>query len=213
MLPLVAFGRSVRQRSRSAQDTLAEASAYAQEIIGGVRTVQAFTHEAIAGNRYRAAVEKAFQAARGQMRARGVLTFVAIFLIFASVVAVLWIGAQDVLAGRMSPGTLGQFVLYAVFAAGALGELSQVWGEIAQAAGATERLMELIAIEPAVKAPPRPAALPFPAKGTVAFEDVAFAYPSRPDLPSLRGVSFRVNAGRRSRSSVPPGRGRPRCSS
>ncbi len=160
VLPLVGFGRVVRKRSRTAQDTLAEASAFAQEAIGAVRTVQAYTSEATASRRFGAAVEKAYAAARTQVRTRGVLTFVAIFLVFASVVGVLWVGAHDVLAGRISAGTLGQFVLYAVFAAGALGELSQVWGEISAAAGAAERLTELLAVEPAVAPPPRPVRLP-----------------------------------------------------
>lgn len=195
VLPLVAFGRSVRQRSRDAQDTLADASAYAQETIGAVRTVQAFTQEERASGRYRDAVERAFRAARGQQRARGVLTFGAMFMIFSSVVAVLWVGAQDVLAGEMTAGTLSQFVLYAVFAAGALGELSQVWGEIAQAAGATERLTELMTIEPAVKAPARSRSMPVPTVGSIAFDDVSFAYPTRPDLPSLTNVTFRVEPG------------------
>ncbi|WP_343057303.1 ABC transporter transmembrane domain-containing protein [Chthonobacter rhizosphaerae] len=195
VLPLVAFGRSVRRRSRSAQDTLAEASAYAQESIGAVRTVQAYTYEAAAADRYRHAVERAFEAARGQMRSRAVLTFVAMFLVFASVVAVLWVGATDVLAGTMTPGTLGQFVLYAVFAAGALGELSQVWGEISQAAGATERLMEILAVEPAIVGPPRPARLPTPPRGEIRFEGVSFSYPTRPDIASLRGVNFTVRPG------------------
>ncbi|WP_181703278.1 ABC transporter transmembrane domain-containing protein [Chthonobacter albigriseus] len=195
VLPLVAFGRSVRKRSRDAQDTLAEASAYAQETIGAVRTVQAFTQESHAAGRYRGAVERAFRAARSQQRSRGVLTFAAMFMIFASVVAVLWVGAQDVLSGEMTAGTLSQFVLYAVFAAGALGELSQVWGEISQAAGATERLTELMAIVPQVRPPARPQPLPLPPRGTIAFEHVSFAYPTRPDLPSLVDVSFKVAPG------------------
>lgn len=195
VLPLVGFGRVVRRRSRAAQDTLAEASAFAQEAIGAVRTVQAYTSEAAASGRFGAAVEKAYAAARTQVRTRGLLTFVAIFLIFASVVGVLWVGAHDVLAGRISAGTLGQFVLYAVFAAGALGELSQVWGEISAAAGAAERLTELLAVAPAVAPPPRPVKLPAPGLGTVVFENVSFAYPSRPDLPTLDGVSLTVRPG------------------
>nr|WP_246734100.1 ABC transporter transmembrane domain-containing protein [Oharaeibacter diazotrophicus] len=195
VLPLVAFGRVVRRRSRAAQDTLAEASAFAQETIGAVRTVQAYTSETTATARFAAAVEDAFLAARTQVRTRGVLTFVAIFLVFASVVAVLWIGAHDVLAGRISAGTLGQFVLYAVFAAGALGELSQVWGEIAAAAGAAERLTEILAVEPAVAAPARPEPLPEPARGEIRFENVSFAYPGRPDVATLADVSFAVRAG------------------
>src|SRR5690606_16666387 len=177
VLPLVAFGRSVRRRSRFAQDTLADATAYASEQIGAVRTLQAYTNEALVENRFAGAVEIAFEAARASVKARAVLTFFAIFTVFASVVAVLWIGAADVLSGTMTPGTLGQFLLYAVFAAGALGALSEVWGELSQAAGAAERLTELLAEESQVRAPANPVALPEPAKGAIEFRDVSFAYP------------------------------------
>ncbi|HKS61373.1 MAG TPA: ABC transporter transmembrane domain-containing protein, partial [Xanthobacteraceae bacterium] len=148
VLPLVAFGRLVRRRSRSAQDTLADASAYAAELIGAIRTLQAFTNERLAQSRFGAAVERAYVAARDSTRARALLTAIIIFLVFGSVVIVLWVGAQDVLAGRTTPGTLGQFILYAVFAASGLGQLSEVWGELSQASGAAERLMELMAVEP-----------------------------------------------------------------
>lgn len=127
VLPLVAFGRSVRRRSRQAQDTLANATAYASEQIGAVRTLQAFTNEGLVTNRFAAAVEGAFAAARASVLARALLTFFAIFMVFSSVVAVLWFGSRDVLSGTLSPGTLGQFLLYSVFAAGALGALSEVW--------------------------------------------------------------------------------------
>ena len=156
VLPLVAFGRLVRRRSRSAQDTLADASAYAAELIGAIRTLQAFTNERLAQSRFASAVERAFVAARDSTRARALLTAIIIFLVFGSVVVVLWVGAQDVLAGRTTPGTLGQFILYAVFAASGLGQLSEVWGELSQASGAAERLMELMAVEPGIKAPPQP---------------------------------------------------------
>jgi ATP-binding cassette subfamily B protein len=195
VLPLVGFGRAVRRRSRAAQDTLADASGYASELLGAIRTLQAFTNELIATRRFAAAVEQAYEAARGATKARGVLTAIAIFLVFASVVLVLWVGAQDVLAERITPGRLSQFVLYAVFAAGGLGELSQVWGEIAQASGAAERLFEILAVEPQIKAPPQPVALASPARGEVAFHDVRFAYPTRPEAAVLDGLSFQVKAG------------------
>ena len=195
VVPIVAFGRSVRRRSRFAQDTLAEATAYASEQIGAVRTLQAYTNERLVEDRFGRAVETAFDAAHASVRSRAVLTFFAIFTVFASVVGVLWIGAGDVLSGAMSPGTLGQFLLYAVFAAGALGALSEVWGELSQAAGAAERLMELLAEEPQVRAPATPAALPVPARGAVEFRDVSFAYPMRPDRPALSGLSFSVSPG------------------
>jgi ATP-binding cassette subfamily B protein len=127
--------------------------------------------------------------------ARSILTAIAIFLIFSSVVIVLWVGAQDVMAQTISAGRLGQFILYAVFAAGGLGQLSQVWGEIAQASGAAERLFEILEVQPEIKAPAKPAALPVPSRGEVAFDNVRFAYPTRPDAAVLDGISFKVKAG------------------
>jgi ATP-binding cassette, subfamily B, bacterial len=208
VLPLVGFGRAVRRRSRAAQDTLADASGYASELLGAVRTLQAFTNELLATRRFAAAVEQAYEAARGATKARAVLTAIAIFLVFASVVLVLWVGAQDVLADRITPGRLSQFVLYAVFAAGGLGELSQVWGEIAQASGAAERLFEILGIEPQIKAPPQPVALPKPARGEVAFRDVRFAYPTRPAVSVLDGLSFTVKAGEKLALVGPSGAGK-----
>ena len=195
IIPLVAFGRSVRRRSRAAQDTLANATAYASESIISVRTLQAFTNEKLATSRFGASVEDAFAAARSSVKARAILTAFAIFMIFSSVVAVLWFGSRDVLSGAMTPGTLGQFLLYAVFAAGALGALSEVWGELSQASGAAERLMEILAEKPAIAAPSNPVALPQPPVGSVSFDDVHFNYPSRPDAPALKGLDFSVQPG------------------
>jgi ATP-binding cassette, subfamily B, bacterial len=195
VLPLVAFGRSVRRRSRHAQDTLAAASAYAGEQIGAVRTMQAFANEPLVIARFANAVETAFTAARSSIRARAILTFFAIVTVFSSVVAVLWMGSRDVLAGDMTAGTLGQFLLYSVFAAGALGALSEVWGELSQAAGAAERLTEILAEVPIIAAPVRPVPLPTPPRGEIAFRDVDFAYPARPDMPTLNGLTFHVRPG------------------
>ena len=195
VLPLVAFGRSVRRRSRTAQDTLAQATAYAGEQIGAVRTLQAFTNEGLVTAKFSAAVESAFQAARASVLARAVLTFFAIFAVFSSVVAVLWFGSRDVLEGTISAGTLGQFLLYSVIAAGALGALSEVWGELSQAAGATERLAELLDEVPAIAAPASPKPLPAASRGAVAFAGVHFSYPTRPDRPALHGLSFAVKPG------------------
>jgi ATP-binding cassette subfamily B protein len=208
VLPLVGFGRAVRKRGRAAQDTLADASGYANELIGAMRTLQAFTNEKLAQSRFGAAVEQAYATACGATKVRAMLTAVVIFLVFASIVVVLWVGAQDVLTGSITPGRLGQFVLYAVFAAGGLGELSQVWGEIAQASGAAERLFEILDVEPQIKAPARPVALPKPASGAIEFRDVDFAYPGRPNVPVLDRLSFRVAPGEKLALVGPSGAGK-----
>jgi ATP-binding cassette subfamily B protein len=195
ILPLYAAGRSVRDRARAAQDTLAQATAFATESLASVRVMQAFLAEFSTVARFRAASMSAYEAARATTLSRAIVTVVAIFLSFASVVVVLWLGAQDVLAGRMSGGVLSQFLLFAVFAAGALGELSQVWSEISAAAGAAGRIAEILAVEPKIRPPAHPLALPTPARGEIAFRDVGFAYPGRPHDRVLADLGLRVAPG------------------
>jgi ATP-binding cassette, subfamily B, bacterial len=195
VLPLFAAGRAVRQRSRRAQDTLADATAFAAESLSAVRVMQSFVAESFTAGRYREAAYGAYEAARDTAQARGVVTVAALFLAFGSVVVILWLGAQDVVAGRMSGGSLLQFVLYAVFGAGALGQLSEVWNEASQAAGAAGRIGDLLAVKPRIAAPIKPLSPSKPVRGELAFESVDFAYSGRNEEPVLSEVSFRVAPG------------------
>jgi ATP-binding cassette subfamily B protein len=208
VLPLVAFGRKVRTLSRGAQDTLAEASSYASELIGAMRTLQAFTNERLATGRFDREVERAYVAARNSTRARSYLTAIVIFLVFSSIVAVLWVGSHDVLNGQITAGRLGQFLLYAALAAGALSELSQVWGDVSAASGAAERLFEILRLRPAIAAPASPRALPAPSRGDVGFAKVRFAYPTRPETDVVDGISFAVKAGEKVAIVGPSGAGK-----
>jgi ATP-binding cassette, subfamily B, bacterial len=208
VLPLVGFGRKVRTLSRGAQDTLAQASAYASELIGAMRTLQAFTNERLATHRFDVEVERAYAAARDSTRARSFLTAVVIFLIFSSIVAVLWVGSHDVLSGQITAGRLSQFLLYAALAAGALSELSQVWGDVSAASGASERLFEILRLKPVIAAPVSPRALPTPSRGDVSFGNVRFAYPTRPDTDVVDGISFAIKAGEKVAIVGPSGAGK-----
>src|SRR3981189_1513888 len=170
VIPLVAFGRWVRRLSRNAQDTLADATAYASELIGAIRTVQAYTSERLANARFGGDVEQAYEAARRSTRARAAPPAAIILILFTALGAVLWVGSHDVLTGAITPGRLGQFVLYAAFAAAGLGQLSETWGEVSAASGASERLFEILRVKSAISAPASPRAMPVPARGDVGFE-------------------------------------------
>ncbi len=195
VLPLMGFGRIVRRLSREAQDSLAHASAYASENLAASRTMQSFSAEKAVTQRFSRAVEDAFDTALARLRARSYLMSVTIFLVTASVVGVLWYGATQVAAGNMTSGNLGQFILYALFAAGALGELSEVWGEVQQASGAAERLTELLHARSAIESPASPEPMPEPPQGRITLDRVRFAYPARPDTVALDGVSLEIGRG------------------
>lgn len=208
VVPLVAYGRVVRRLSRKAQDSLAVASAYAAENLGAVKTMQAFGHETQVAGRYSQEVEASFEAARRRLVARAGLTALAILLVVVSIVGVLWFGASKVVSGELSGGTLGQFVLYAIFAGAALTELSEVWGEISQAAGAAERLTELLAVKPHIHSPTNPIPLVVPARGDIAFEGVNFSYADGGTDATLHDVCFSVSAGENVALVGPSGAGK-----
>ena len=194
VLPLIFFGRLVRSLSRQSQDRVADTSAYAAETINAIQTVQSFTHEAVDRARFADAVEQTFATALKRVRARATMTALVIVLVFASIVGVLWVGAQAVIAGDMTGGQLGAFILYAVIVASGLGALSEVWGEVQQASGALERIVEILETLPQVRAPLTPQPMPDP-RGEVSFENVTFEYPQRPGTPALKGFTLRVRPG------------------
>lgn len=193
--PIFLFGRRVRTLTVASQDRFANAVGFAGESVDAIETVQAFGRESSAIARFGAAVEAAFGVSLVRMKARALMTAMIIVVMFGGVTLVLWLGAQDVIAGRMSPGALLQFVLLSVFAAGAVGALGESWGDVQKAAGAMERIDELMRAEAAIRPPETPTILPEPPTGEVSMSAVRFAYPGRTDLPALKGFSLTVRPG------------------
>jgi len=206
--PILLFGRRVRKLSRASQDRIADVSAYIDEALHEIRTVQSYVHEGRDRERFGERVEQAFGTAVRRIGQRALLVALVMLLAFGAVGVILWIGGHDVLAGRISAGELSAFVFYAVLVAGAVGAVSEVIGDLQRAAGATERLMELLATEPAIRAPANPQALPDPPRGEMRFERVTFHYPSRPDAAALADFSLSVSRGEKVALVGPSGAGK-----
>ena len=208
LLPLFIVGRRVRKLSVTAQDRFADAVAYAGESLDQLETVQAFGREDQAAARFKAAVEAAFSASLSRLTARSVMTVLVMALVFTGIAAVLWIGVGAVKSGEITNGALLQFLILAVLAAGSVGALGEVWGEVQKASGAMSRIQDLMAARPNIAAPADPVPLPVPARGGVQFENVSFAYPGRPDMPALNQFSLHVAPGERVALVGPSGAGK-----
>jgi len=193
--PIVVFGRKVRRLARESQDRVAELGNRIDETIHEIRIVQAYGHEDADRQDFGRRVEDSFATARQRVASRAKLVAAVLLLVFGAIAFILWVGGHDVLAGRLSAGELSAFVFYAAIVAGSIGALSEVWGELQRAAGATERLMEILATAPAIQAPARPRPFPTPARGAIAINGVRFHYPSRPDTPALNDFSLAVQPG------------------
>ncbi len=208
VVPIILFGRRVRKLARATQDRVGDVGAYLDEALHEIHTVQAYTHEEQDRRDFADRVETAFETARLRIRQRALLVATVILFVFGAVGVILWIGGHDVVAGRITAGQLSAFVFYAVLVASSVGTLSEAVGDVQRAAGATERLFELLAVEPAIRAPAQPVALPVPAQGTVTFDDVTFRYPSRPDAAALDRLSLTVRAGENVALVGPSGAGK-----
>jgi ATP-binding cassette subfamily B protein len=195
VIPLIVVGRSVRNLSRKAQDRIADSSGLAGEVLNSIQTVQAYTLEALQAKRFDEAVEAGFVTGIQRTRVRAILTALGTMMVFGAITLVLWLGAHEVLAGRMTGGQLGQFLLYAVYVGTAAAGLSEVWGDVQRGAGAMERLSELLAAKSAITAPASPTALPKRALGRITFENVTFNYPSRPNSNALQDYSLTIEPG------------------
>ncbi len=207
-LPIIIAGRRVRALSRASQDRIADVAAYVDETLHEIRTVQAYVHEGADRERFGARVEAQFDTARRRILVRAAMVATVILLAFSAIGAILWVGGHDVVAGRLSPGDLSAFVFYAVMVAGGVGAVAEVWGELQRAAGAAERLIELLDTEPVITAPPSPRDFPPSSRGAVRFDAVTFAYPARPGTPALREFSLAVAAGEKLALVGPSGGGK-----
>lgn len=193
--PIIIIGRRVRLLSRASQDRVADTSGLAGETLNAISTVQAFTMESLQSERFADAVRVAFQTGVQRIRVRAWLTGIAILFIFGAITFVLWVGTKSVMAGEMTGGQLGQFLLYTIFVAGSAAGLSEMWGEVQRAAGAMERLVELLDTKPAIVAPPDALSLPEASDGRIEFEDIVFRYPSRPDSFAINNFNLEVASG------------------
>ena len=208
VVPILLYGRRVRKLSRESQDRVGDVSAYAEEHLNAIRTVQAYVHEDIDRDFFDRNVENAFSTAMRRILARAALGSIVILLVFGAIAFVLWAGGRGVIAGTVSPGDLAAFIIYAVMVAGAVGAMSEVMGDLQRAVGATERLVDLMETEPDITAPPSPKPMPSPARGAVSFTDVTFHYPSRPDSAALRGLNLEVAPGEHVALVGPSGAGK-----
>ncbi len=208
LLPILIYGRRVRRLSRITQDRIADVGVYINESIGEIRTVQAFGHEPEDRKSFAGRVEETFRAAIARIRARALLTAAVIIFAFGAISVILWIGGHDVLSGRISGGELSAFVFYAVVVAGSISALSEVIGDLQRAAGATERLLELLTTRPEIAAPEQPRPLPQPARGAVTFRDVEFRYPARPEQAALDGFEAEIQPGEKVALVGPSGAGK-----
>lgn len=207
VVPIIVFGRRLRTLSRQSQDRVAAVNSRAEESLNAVQTVQAFTQEEHETSRFSRAVADTLAVAKRRIWVRAWLTAVVILFIFGAIDAVLWFGATDVANGNMSSGELTAFVFYAIVVAGSVGALSEMWGDLQRAAGATERLMELLDIEPSIARPDDAQAMPTP-EGRIAFDNVTFRYPSRPEVLALDGFSMEVKPGEKVALVGPSGAGK-----
>src|SRR3954454_8513134 len=203
--PIIFLGRKVRAVSTHSQDRIADVGTVTSEVLGAMKIVQAFNQQGRETSRFTEAVERVFSTAKQRIVLRAIMTSIVIFLLFSAITMIIWQGAIDVAAGHMSGGTIAAFVLYGGLLAGAFGNLSEVYGDLLRAAGASERLSELLDAQPAIRAPAKPIALPEPPRGELAFENVTFHYPTRRETSALNGVDLTVRSRERLAVVVPSG--------